>query len=225
LDILNETTKPGALTYSIPYPGIYIVDSQGKVLSKYFEDDYKEHADPFRRYEVGRTKWLEPYSYCPVARFVGRPGRKGRACSRPCDPAQENKEFDLARCFAPLAAAPAAVIVAQQRAKLLWSLIAADELGKRLEAETVSPRQNNTPAVNELGASLWPLFLCLGGLNLVAARAGEAAEALASEHVTVAFSHCQHLHKIRRIPQNNRVYQCLPRTPAIMSKSETHFGL
>ena len=87
-DILNETTKPGTLTYGIPYPGIYIVDSQGKVLSKYFEDDYKEHPDPFRRYEVGRTKWLEPYSYCPVARFVGRPGRKGRACSRPCDPAQ-----------------------------------------------------------------------------------------------------------------------------------------
>jgi len=41
-DILNETTKPGTLTYGIPYPGIYVVDAQGKVLSKYFEDDYKD---------------------------------------------------------------------------------------------------------------------------------------------------------------------------------------
>ena len=44
LDILNETTKPGTLTYGIPYPGIYVVDAQGKVLSKYFEDDYKDRV-------------------------------------------------------------------------------------------------------------------------------------------------------------------------------------
>ena len=43
-DILNETTKPGTLTYGIPYPGIYVVDAQGKVLSKYFEDDYKDRV-------------------------------------------------------------------------------------------------------------------------------------------------------------------------------------
>jgi hypothetical protein len=43
-DILNETTKPGTLTYGIPYPGIYIVDVQGKVVSKYFEDDYKDRV-------------------------------------------------------------------------------------------------------------------------------------------------------------------------------------
>lgn len=41
-DILNETTKPGTVTYGIPYPGIYIVDPQGRVASKYFEDDYRE---------------------------------------------------------------------------------------------------------------------------------------------------------------------------------------
>ena len=41
-DIFNETTKPGTLTYGIPYPGVYIVDVQGKVVSKYFEDDYKD---------------------------------------------------------------------------------------------------------------------------------------------------------------------------------------
>ena len=40
--ILNESTKPGTLTYGIPYPGIYIVDVQGRVVSKYFEDDYRE---------------------------------------------------------------------------------------------------------------------------------------------------------------------------------------
>jgi hypothetical protein len=43
-DILNETTKPGTLTYGIPYPGVYLVDAQGKVLSKYFEDDYKDRV-------------------------------------------------------------------------------------------------------------------------------------------------------------------------------------
>jgi hypothetical protein len=43
-DILNETTKPGTLTYGIPYPGVYIVDAHGKVVSKYFEDDYKDRV-------------------------------------------------------------------------------------------------------------------------------------------------------------------------------------
>jgi hypothetical protein len=42
--ILNETTKPGTLTYGIPYPGIYIVDAHGQVVSKYFEDDYKDRV-------------------------------------------------------------------------------------------------------------------------------------------------------------------------------------
>ena len=43
-DILNETTTPGTLTYGIPYPGVYIVDAQGTVLSKYFEDDYRDRV-------------------------------------------------------------------------------------------------------------------------------------------------------------------------------------
>jgi AhpC/TSA family/Disulphide bond corrector protein DsbC len=43
-DILNETAKPGTLTYGIPYPGVYIVDVQGKVVSKYFEEDYKDRV-------------------------------------------------------------------------------------------------------------------------------------------------------------------------------------
>ena len=36
--------KPDSPAYGIPYPGIYIVDAQGKVVAKYFEDDYKERV-------------------------------------------------------------------------------------------------------------------------------------------------------------------------------------
>jgi hypothetical protein len=42
--ILNETIPPGNPTYGIPYPGTYILDAQGKVIAKHFEDDYKERA-------------------------------------------------------------------------------------------------------------------------------------------------------------------------------------
>ena len=43
-DILNETVKPGTPAYGIPYPGIYVVDARGMVVSKYFEDDFKERV-------------------------------------------------------------------------------------------------------------------------------------------------------------------------------------
>ncbi len=43
-DILNETTKPGSPTHGIPYPGVYVVDAQGRVESKYFEDDYQDRV-------------------------------------------------------------------------------------------------------------------------------------------------------------------------------------
>ena len=43
-NILNETTKPGTVPYGIPYPGIYIVDVRGEVVSKYFEDDFKNRV-------------------------------------------------------------------------------------------------------------------------------------------------------------------------------------
>jgi peroxiredoxin len=42
--ILNETVKPDTAFYGIPYPGTYIVNVQGKVQSKYFEDDYRERV-------------------------------------------------------------------------------------------------------------------------------------------------------------------------------------
>jgi hypothetical protein len=44
--ILNEGVAASEPTFGIPYPGTYIVDPQGKVLSKYFEDDYKERVSP-----------------------------------------------------------------------------------------------------------------------------------------------------------------------------------
>jgi hypothetical protein len=40
--ILNETVPVGNPVYGIPYPGTFIVNPQGKVVSKYFEDDYRE---------------------------------------------------------------------------------------------------------------------------------------------------------------------------------------
>jgi AhpC/TSA family/Disulphide bond corrector protein DsbC len=39
--ILNETVPKGAF-YGVPYPGTYLVDSRGVVVSKFFEDDYTE---------------------------------------------------------------------------------------------------------------------------------------------------------------------------------------
>jgi hypothetical protein len=42
--ILNETVKPGAAQYGIPHPGTYIVDREGKVVSKYFEEDIRERV-------------------------------------------------------------------------------------------------------------------------------------------------------------------------------------
>jgi hypothetical protein len=40
--ILNEQVTPGTPFAGIPYPGTYIVDGAGRVLSKYFEDDFTE---------------------------------------------------------------------------------------------------------------------------------------------------------------------------------------
>ena len=42
--ILNEMSKPGTSSYGIPYPGLYVVDAQRRVVSKYFEDDYKDRV-------------------------------------------------------------------------------------------------------------------------------------------------------------------------------------
>jgi hypothetical protein len=40
--ILNEEVPPGTPFSGIPYPGTYIVDREGRVLAKYFEENYVE---------------------------------------------------------------------------------------------------------------------------------------------------------------------------------------
>jgi hypothetical protein len=40
--ILNESVKPESAQYGIPYPGTYLLDTQGKVVAKYFEQDMRE---------------------------------------------------------------------------------------------------------------------------------------------------------------------------------------
>jgi hypothetical protein len=40
--ILNESVKPESPQYGIPNPGTYLVDTHGKVVAKYFEQDMRE---------------------------------------------------------------------------------------------------------------------------------------------------------------------------------------
>jgi len=40
--ILNTNIEPGNMAYGIPFPGLYIIDAQGVVKAKYFEDDHRE---------------------------------------------------------------------------------------------------------------------------------------------------------------------------------------
>ena len=42
--ILNTTVKPGTTQVGIPYPGTFLVDTKGKILSKYFDDDMRERV-------------------------------------------------------------------------------------------------------------------------------------------------------------------------------------
>jgi hypothetical protein len=42
--ILNETVKPGTAGFGVPYPGVYVVDVNGRVVAKFFEDDYAERV-------------------------------------------------------------------------------------------------------------------------------------------------------------------------------------
>ena len=40
--ILNESVKQATPQYGIPYPGTYVLDVNGRVVAKYFEDDMRE---------------------------------------------------------------------------------------------------------------------------------------------------------------------------------------
>ena len=40
--ILNEQEKPGTRSFGIPHPGTFIVDRNGVVTARFFEDAYQE---------------------------------------------------------------------------------------------------------------------------------------------------------------------------------------
>jgi len=40
--ILNETVPANSMAYGIPYPGTYVLDANGKVVAKFFENAFKE---------------------------------------------------------------------------------------------------------------------------------------------------------------------------------------
>ena len=42
--ILNETVEPNSPAFGIPHPGTYVIAADGKIVAKYFEDDYKERT-------------------------------------------------------------------------------------------------------------------------------------------------------------------------------------
>ncbi len=45
--ILNDQIRPGdALLHGIPYPGVYVTDEDGVVVSKFFHDTYKKRDSP-----------------------------------------------------------------------------------------------------------------------------------------------------------------------------------
>ena len=41
-DLLNREQEPGQRTYGIPYPGTFILDTKGRVTSRFFEQAYQE---------------------------------------------------------------------------------------------------------------------------------------------------------------------------------------
>jgi peroxiredoxin len=45
LGILNTDYEPGSRAYGIPYPGIFLLNSDGTVLAKFAEEDYRNRPD------------------------------------------------------------------------------------------------------------------------------------------------------------------------------------
>ena len=40
--LLNETVEPGSRVYGIPHPGTFILDPQGRVIERFFEESYQQ---------------------------------------------------------------------------------------------------------------------------------------------------------------------------------------
>ena len=45
LGIRNMDYEPGHRVYGIPYPGIFLVDSDGVIRAKFAEEDYRDRPD------------------------------------------------------------------------------------------------------------------------------------------------------------------------------------
>lgn len=50
-EILNQAYKKGDDNYGIPYPGVVVINKQGKVIHKYFYEGYKNRVDFTQLYE------------------------------------------------------------------------------------------------------------------------------------------------------------------------------
>jgi hypothetical protein len=83
--ILNTNIPEGQIFYGIPFPGTYIVDSHGKVLSKYFEESHRQRftADTILVKEFGlggsrktevRTDHLKIDAF--ASQYAARPGNR-----------------------------------------------------------------------------------------------------------------------------------------------------
>ena len=42
LNILNDTVPKNSAFFGVPFPGSFVLDRDGKIVSKYFEDDYRQ---------------------------------------------------------------------------------------------------------------------------------------------------------------------------------------
>jgi len=68
LNILNDTVAKDSAFYGVPFPGTFILDAQGRIVAKYFEDDYRE------RYTAGDIL-AHQYGVAPT---VGKTDVEGR---------------------------------------------------------------------------------------------------------------------------------------------------
>ncbi len=44
LNVVNKNHEPGDRHYGIPYPGVIVIDKQGKIIHKYFFEGYKKRV-------------------------------------------------------------------------------------------------------------------------------------------------------------------------------------